>query len=358
MTGGKDVATDRAHHKGLASTVTAATAPRSPVHDPVTAAARLGPPTKKQRDSTTKRHIKLEKEPEIDHAFVDQRLFAARRTKRLDLSIPAARVTKPVIVFQIFPRQVLHQERIGHHLVELWLTNHRLAMLPSEIAIFPLLKVLGLAGNHLTSLPEEIGSITTLERLYLEKNQLRSIPAAVHFPRNLRQLSLDHNGLQAFPLQITELRLLNRLGLSHNLFHVIPPQIRRLTNLVELDLDYNCIGPELPDEMAHLHRLERLGLEGNALETVPICLDLLPHLHYCRLSGNFPRHARSNIEDIGAPVRHDGYFQTREGYLDQKAPHSTQLQGKKAAPGTAPLLTGAIDSREHNLLNREAYCRT
>ena len=78
---------------------------------------------------------------------------------------------------------------------------------------------------------------------------------------------------------------LQHLGLSHNQLQSVPPQIRHLTRLVELDLDYNHIGPELPEEMAYLVRLQRLGLTANRLAKEQEFLSRLP-LTSLRLSGN------------------------------------------------------------------------
>lgn len=215
------------------------------------------------------------------HEIVGARLSASKRTKRLDLSM-----NRQMAPFQIFPRQVLQHELIGFHLTELWLTNHHLTSLPSEISAFVNLRLLGLGGNLISTLPGELSDLQSLESLYLERNQLKTIPLNVHLPRNLRHLRLDHNRLSIFPVQITRLRLLNLLGLSHNGIRVIPSEIRRLVNLVELDLDHNSIGPELPDEMEALKRLERLGLERNQLSHRPECIGRMPSLRYVRLSGN------------------------------------------------------------------------
>lgn len=233
------------------------------------------------------------------HEIVGARLSSARCSKRLDLSM-----NRQMAPFQIFPRQVLQYELMGVHLTELWLTNHHLTSLPSEISAFVNLRLLGLGGNLISTLPEELSELQSLESLYLERNQLKTIPMNVQFPRNLQHLRLDHNRLSLFPVQVTRLRLLNLLGLSHNGIRVIPSEIRRLVNLVELDLDHNAIGPELPAEIEMLKRLERLGLEHNQLSHRPECLGCMPLLRYIRLSGNtaIPDQEIQNEEAVSRPT--------------------------------------------------------
>lgn len=215
------------------------------------------------------------------HEIVQARLSSSKRSKRLDLSM-----SRQMAPFQIFPRQVLQNEMIGLHLTELWLTNHHLTSLPSEISVFVNLRLLSLAGNLISTLSEELSLLHSLESLYLERNQLKTIPLNVHFPRNIRHLRLDYNRLATFPVQITRLRLLNLLGLSHNRIRVVPIEIRRLSNLVELDLDHNAIGPGLPEEIEALTRLERLGLEHNQLSHRSVGFIRMPSLRYIRLNGN------------------------------------------------------------------------
>lgn len=287
--------------------------------------------------------------------LLSRRLFSARKSKRLDVSIArTGQSSSELVPFQVFPRQIfVHEHMSGHHLRELWLTNHHISVLPSEIGHFPELRVLGLAGNALARLPPEIALLSSLESLYLERNELRAFPETVVFPVSLRDLRLDHNGMTTFPLQIMRLRLLNRLGLSHNRLREVPSELRRLTNLVELDLDDNVIDSAgLPHEaFARLRRLERLGLDGNHLSNRPAFLDTLPTLSYVRLNGN--KEPEATPVDTGAPRRHDGYFQTVAGYAPQKPTpeehHTRRLEADR------PLLEGVAPCSEQNLINALSY---
>jgi hypothetical protein len=290
--------------------------------------------------------------------LLEKRLFASRATKRLDLSIASQRVTGrlPLALapFQVFPRAVLsHEQLSGHHLRELWLTNHRISILPPEISLFPQLRVLGLAGNGLSTLPPEIGELQSLEALYLEHNGLRVLPETVTFPRQLRDLRLDHNSLTNVPVQTTRLRLLQRLGLSHNRLTCLPVEMRRLSNLVELDVDHNRITTDgFPtDAIARLQHLERLGLDGNRLAERPACLLRMPNVRYVRLNGNRVFTEEDTEKDVGhtpsVPFRHDGYYQCVQGYQVSKAPGSKLHRAK----GTAPPLDGLVPSRDQNLIN-------
>ncbi|KAF1783837.1 Leucine-rich repeat domain, L domain-like [Phytophthora cactorum] len=232
--------------------------------------------------------------------------------------------------------------------------------LPAELSVFTKLRVLGLAGNALTTLPEGLNQLTDLEVLCLEKNRLRTVPVKVAFPPKLRELRLDSNQLSTFPTQITKLRLLNRLGLSHNQLKTVPEQIHLLRNLVELDLDYNRINGDLPDGLAALQRLERIGLKGNFLAERPAILDRLPVLSYIRLSGNRAKQflPTTNSIEMGStrqllavPKRHDGYFQCVES--------SNKIHNEDG--GTAKqnenqrYLEGLVPCRDQNILNTLTY---
>lgn len=314
--------------------------------------------------------------------LAEKRLFAARKTKRLDLSRTSSSCGVPSfpIAYQCFPRQVLLHAQMGHHLTELWLTNHHIGTLPPDIGqCCASLRVLGLGGNALTSLPEEVRDLTSLEALYLENNRFQTIPASLGLPPKLRDLRLDGNMLTVFPPPITKLRLLNRLGLSRNQIREVPREIRRLLNLVELDLDYNLIGPEhLPQqEMVVLKKLERLGLEGNRLDERALeFTKRTPALVFLRISGN--RSVSKGSEDGGGsveqytsdgpsvPVRHDGYFQCTQGYrVRSDTTTDSIVTAAEGADSTLPstsdrttgprLSEGLVPCREQNMVNAEAY---
>ncbi|RLN72074.1 hypothetical protein BBJ28_00012434 [Nothophytophthora sp. Chile5] len=266
-----------------------------------------------------------------------------------------------VAVYRIFPSGILQQELEGHHLTELWLTNHHLNHLPPEIAVFAKLRVLGLAGNALTALPDGLAELNALEALYLERNKLQTLPVTVAFPPQLRDLRLDSNQLSVFPMQITKLRLLNRLGLSHNQLKSLPTQIQRLRNLMELDLDYNRLD-DLPKGFAALQSLERLGLEGNCLAMRPSVLDRLPALTYVRLSGNRSAGFLSTTDGVGSgsanqlvavPRRQDGYFQCMEGYRVLKGDKGEAASDREQQERR--VLKGLVPCRDQNLLNVETY---
>ncbi|KAF4149734.1 Leucine rich repeat [Phytophthora infestans] len=320
-------------------------------------------PNQKPKKHQPDGHDALKMELRANGELMEQRLATAVRTKRLDLSLPRNALVSSVYIqhFQILPATIIEHVNRGHHLTELWLTNHRLGSLPADISVFSKLRVLGLAGNALTALPEELNQLSDLEALYLEKNQLRTVPIKVTFPPKLRELRLDYNQLTSFPTQITKLRLLNRLGLSHNQLKAVPEQIHRLRNLVELDLDYNRIDCGLPDGVAELQRLERIGLEGNFLSEKPAVLDRLPVLSYIRLSGNRAKQFLSTDKsiDTGAsrrfvavPKRHDGYFQCIQS--------STKIHENEDGDifehnQNRRILDGLVPCRDQNILNALTY---
>lgn len=269
------------------------------------------------------------------------------RAARLDLSA-SSRVP---ITYQLFPRHVIAHEQ-GHHLTELWLTNHRIAALPPEISLFTSLRVLALSGNVLATLPQELSELKSLVALYLERNRLRSLPTTpAVFPFQLRDLRLDSNELAVFPVAVTKLRVLNHLGLSRNRIRTVPSEIRRLRNLVQLDLDYNALGPELPREMELLVHLERLGLDGNRLTVQALqtgVLSRLPALSYLRINGNC---------DVTLPGDNNTNSSSSEASESTLLSHdgSSQCQDQGDTGGAEQLLDRRTLCREQNILNAYQY---
>ncbi|KAF1781130.1 Leucine-rich repeat domain, L domain-like [Phytophthora cactorum] len=256
---------------------------------------------------------------------LERRLTSAVRTKRLDLSLPrqAQALPEPPVrnqslhiqPFQIFPVMIIEHVNRGHHLTELWLSNHHLGCLPAELSVFTKLRVLGLAGNALTTLPEGLNQLTDLEVLCLEKNRLRTVPVKVAFPPKLRELRLDSNQLSTFPTQITKLRLLNRLGLSHNQLRLY------LSKFIYFAILWSSTWTTIASMVTYPMGLQlfkdwkELGLKR------PAILDRLPVLSYIRLSGNRAKQflPTTNSIEMGStrqllavPKRHDGYFQCVE----------------------------------------------
>ncbi len=226
------------------------------------------------------------------HDLIERRLKKAASTGIIDLSCPAAgSLVSGHVALQLdmLPKEFyIAASRLSwtkKHLKRLYLTNNNLYLVSPEIALFQRLTHLGLGGNALTSLPTEIGSLIHLEALFIEKNQLACLPDCLAHCTKLTQLTLDNNRFSTFPLVVTKCTRLYHLSLSHNGLTSVPIEIRRLLALVELNLDHNRIGPDLPMEMASLTRLQRLGLEGNCLTTMPACLANMTFTTL-RLSGN------------------------------------------------------------------------
>lgn len=382
----KDLVAVSAHGRhpyvgALPTAAAAATQVASPSKSPVRAKDR--PPTsasglaaRRRPSARTSAAKTTDESPEHDHALVERRLLRARTTRKLDLSTSQHHVPAEV-AFQLFPRQVVTHVHMGHQLTELWLTNHHIAALPPEIALFTSLRVLGLGGNMLSSLPDAISALTSLEALYLERNRFRAIPATVVLPFHLRDLRLDGNQLAVFPTAVTKLRLLNHLGLSRNQIRAVSPEIQRLRNLVELDLDYNALGPTLPHEMTALTKLVRLGLDGNhfAVGIEEWTVTHLPALEYLRINRNRPAVSAAKSQDDtddpnqetsgvdahegtgGVPRRHDGYFQCTKSYRHSDTPDADLDDDVRSHGNSATNqvegLRGLVPCRDRNLLNAE-----
>ena len=227
--------------------------------------------------------------PEAQQKVLDVRLTRAHKTGCLDLSHATLENAIGFNYIQI-PIQVF-DKYIGSKIQHLWLTNHRISILPSELGLLKQLKTLGLGGNQLDKLPESIGKLERLEKLYLEKNLLISLPESFGKLQHLTELMLDENKFQTFPRPVFQLKKLIRLGLSQNEISQIPTEISHLRNLLDLNLDFNRIGPDIPSELLSLNALRLIGLKNNQFESESS--DLLS-FNIKRISGDYSHQA--NLE--------------------------------------------------------------
>lgn len=62
------------------------------------------------------------------------------------------------------------------HLVNLYISNSKLATLSTDIKKLVNLEILDLANNKLTTLPSTIWELPKLKRLYAENNELEDLP--------------------------------------------------------------------------------------------------------------------------------------------------------------------------------------
>ncbi|MEM7582866.1 MAG: leucine-rich repeat domain-containing protein [Acidobacteriota bacterium] len=153
-------------------------------------------------------------------------------------------------------------------LQSLVLRNHRLSVLPSEIAGLTHLQSLDLRNNSLPELPSEIVGLTHLQSLDLRDNRLSELPPEIGRLNRLETLRLSNNRLYALPPEIGGLTRLKTVSLNYNRLSGLPSEVIRLTQLQELHLN-GCSLPELPSEIGRLTQLLLLALNDTKLSQLP-----------------------------------------------------------------------------------------
>ena len=165
----------------------------------------------------------------------------------------------------IWPRVTLDA---NGKVIELFLSNIELEILPKTIGNLTQLKILYLSGNKLTTLPAEIGNLTQLTLLSLSRNDLTKVPSEIGNLTQLIVLFLSSNDLTTLPAEIGNLTQLTDLDLSSNDLTTVPPEIGNLTQLKKLYLNNNDL-TTVPPEIGNLTQLETLNLLVDNLITIP-----------------------------------------------------------------------------------------
>ena len=152
------------------------------------------------------------------------------------------------------------------------LSDNQLTDLPADLPRLHQLRVIFCAGNRFTRLPEILGQCPKLEVIGFRSNAIETLSAAA-LPPGLRWLILTDN----------------RLG-------QLPPEIGHCKRLQKLMLAGNCL-TGLPAEMRELKGLELLRLSANRFEALPDFIPTLPRLAWLAFGGNpFSRDGRESVE--------------------------------------------------------------
>lgn len=196
--------------------------------------------------------------------------------KRLDLSCGLKQ----------FPSEVYD---LAESLEILNLSGNALSSLPHDLARLHKLRVIFCSDNQFTHVPEVLGECPQLEMVGFKANRIRHMPAA-SLPGALRWLILTDNQLGELPANLGHCTRLQKLMLAGN----------RLQNL--------------PDEMAACRQLELLRISANRFTALPDWLFALPRLSWLAFGGNplsdageaaaMTKHAIPQIEWTRIELRH------------------------------------------------------
>ncbi|XP_063289541.1 volume-regulated anion channel subunit LRRC8A-like [Pelobates fuscus] len=138
------------------------------------------------------------------------------------------------------------------------------------------LKELELVRCNLERIPHIIFSLVTLQEIDLKDNNLTSIEEIMslqHLHR-LTSLKLWFNQIYYIPVQIGNLETIERLYLNNNKIDNIPVQLCYCRRLRYLDLSHNNLS-YIPPEIGKLQNLQYFAVTANQIETLP------PELFQC-----------------------------------------------------------------------------
>ena len=162
---------------------------------------------------------------------------------------------------QAFPEELFRTTT----LTELWIDNHNLGWVPSQIGLLVSLEVLSVGGNNLEALPEELCVLVRLRRLYARKNALAALPGKFGALEALTDVDLSFNSFASFPLELVALPRLVTLALNKTNILDLPMDLAKMRSLSYLDLD-SCPIKKAP---AVLGKMAWLDVNGCVIPATP-----------------------------------------------------------------------------------------
>ena len=147
------------------------------------------------------------------------------------------------------------------------LSGNELSDLPDWLAELPKLRVLFCSDNPFQRVPEVLGACRALEMVGFKACQVSEVPAAA-LPRELRWLILTDNRLTELPAELGHCGRLQKLMLSGNRLRGLPAELAHCRRLELLRLAANDF-PGFPDWLWEMPSLAWLAVAGNPCTALP-----------------------------------------------------------------------------------------
>ena len=147
------------------------------------------------------------------------------------------------------------------------LSGNKLEEIPPDIGSCYSLTFLNVSSNLLKAIPEEIGQLIHLEKFYAFSNRLSSLPDTIG-KMPLLELNVFNNKILKLPESIGELSLTTDMNLSANVVMQVPSEAMASWTCVQVLNLYDCRIMKMAS-IAHLVNIEELRLFNNNLEEVP-----------------------------------------------------------------------------------------
>ena len=159
--------------------------------------------------------------------------------------------------------------------------------LPDEIGTLSSLEFLNLGKNPLSTLPSTFAGLTSLKILFFLGCEFTKVPEVLGEMKSLYMLSFKANKVEEVPAASIPHRTLGWLILSDNIIQSLPDTVGKCENMRKLLLAGNKLtNAGLPDNMAHMTRLELIRLADNNLTEVPAWIASHPSLAWVALAAN------------------------------------------------------------------------
>ena len=165
----------------------------------------------------------------------------------------------------------------NHNLLEVYLDNNRIKILPSLIGRLHVIEVLSVTKNQIKILPAELGLCTTLKSLHVDQDVIISPPPDI--------IVEDVSVILCYLREFAAAKLTRHLDLTGSKHRDVPAVMMDMTNLTFLSLANNVLG-NLPGTIADLCELTHLDVSGNKLQDVPEELVRLTGLTFLSIANN------------------------------------------------------------------------
>jgi Leucine-rich repeat (LRR) protein len=240
---------------------------------------------------------------------------------------------------------------VSGNVVELYLVNCGIDIVPTELAQFSYLERLWLSGNMISVLPDELRFLRRLEAIWLSNNALARVP---QLPVSLKILCLDTNRIATF-VGAERLTNLVELDMSGNLLVEVPDVIGALRNLQKLDFHDNRISTVSP-KIGSLASLQRLSLHSNSIEELPEEIGELRRLTYLTLHHNEMRALPGSFGKLTSLIRLSAHVNDLEVLPDSFADccnniASLSLFGNRLREIQAPVFSNLVKCQKLALYN-------
>ena len=192
-------------------------------------------------------------------------------------------------------------------LTRLDLSGLGISELPDEIGTLSSLEFLNLGKNPLSTLrrPPSAG-LTSLKILFFLGCEFTKVPEVLGEMKSLYMLSFKANKVEEVPAASIPYRTLGWLILSDNNIQSLPDTVGKCENMRKLLLAGNKLtNAGLPDNMAHMTKLELIRLADNNLAEVPAWIASHPSPAWVALRRTPPR----RVWRDGTPTREPCYLE-------------------------------------------------